>query len=157
MLQTRGFIHQSTNLEELRAHLASAPRSIYLGFDATADSLQVGHLQGLMLMRRIQKAGHRPILLLGGATTRIDDPSFRDESRPVLSQAQIDTNIASITQTFGRYLTLGADAERVFNWSAISQHACCYLKAFSAPANLTKLYLTQATAAQAQRYGHTAQ
>jgi len=109
-LQARGFIHQSTDLEGLARHLAEGPRTIYLGFDATADSLHVGHLQGLMLMRRLQQQGHRPILLIGGATTRIGDPSFRDESRPVLDQAQIDANIAAIVRTFGRYLDLGPDA-----------------------------------------------
>ena len=105
-LQARGFIHQSTDLEGLRAHLTEGPRTFYLGFDATADSLHVGHLQGLMLMRWLQKAGHRPILLIGGATTRIGDPSFRDESRPILDEAQIQANIAGITRTFDRYLHL---------------------------------------------------
>lgn len=109
-LQARGFIHQSTDLEGLRAHLQEKPRTVYLGFDATADSLHVGHLQGLMLMRWLQKAGHRPILLIGGATTRIGDPSFRDESRPILDEAQIQANIAGITRTFGRYLHLGDGA-----------------------------------------------
>ncbi|MBK5007747.1 tyrosine--tRNA ligase [Pseudomonas sp. S32] len=112
-LQARGFIHQSTDLEGLRLHLQAQPRTFYLGFDATADSLHVGHLQGLMLMRWLQKAGHTPILLIGGATTRIGDPSFRDESRPVLDEAQIQANIAGITRTFGRYLTLGEGAGRV--------------------------------------------
>ncbi|HDS1695700.1 MULTISPECIES: tyrosine--tRNA ligase [Pseudomonas] len=109
-LQARGFIHQSTDLEGLRTHLQEGPRTFYLGFDATADSLHVGHLQGLMLMRWLQKAGHRPILLIGGATTRIGDPSFRDESRPILDEAQIQANIAGITRTFGRYLHLGEGA-----------------------------------------------
>lgn len=106
-LHARGFIHQSTDLEGLRAHLAEGPRTFYLGFDATADSLHVGHLQGLMLMRWLQKAGHRPILLIGGATTRIGDPSFRDESRPILDEARIQANIAGITRTFDRYLHIG--------------------------------------------------
>ncbi|MGK9048685.1 tyrosine--tRNA ligase [Stutzerimonas chloritidismutans] len=112
-LASRGFIHQSTDLEGLRAHLASGSRTVYLGFDATADSLHVGHLQGLMLMRWLQKAGHRPILLIGGATTRIGDPSFRDESRPLLTNEQIDANIAGIISTFERYLTLGETAGQV--------------------------------------------
>lgn len=112
-LQQRGFIHQSTDLEGLRQHLAGAPRTVYLGFDATADSLHVGHLQGLMLMRWLQKAGHRPLMLIGGATTRIGDPSFRDESRPLLTQAQIDANIAGICKTFARYVELADDAGRV--------------------------------------------
>ncbi|MFV3092042.1 tyrosine--tRNA ligase [Pseudomonas sp. GW6] len=107
LLQARGFIHQCTDLDGLREHLACGPRTIYLGFDATADSLHVGHLQGLMLMRWLQRAGHRPIMLIGGATTRIGDPSFRDESRPLLSEEQIQANIAGITATFARYLQLG--------------------------------------------------
>lgn len=112
-LQQRGFIHQSTDLEGLRQHLVQAPRTVYLGFDATADSLHVGHLQGLMLMRWLQKAGHRPLMLIGGATTRIGDPSFRDESRPVLSQAQIDANMAGIALTFARYVVMGENAGHV--------------------------------------------
>lgn len=107
LLQARGFIHQSTDLDGLREHLAAGPRTLYLGFDATADSLHVGHLQGLMLMRWLQRAGHRPIMLIGGATTRIGDPSFRDESRPILSEEQIQANIAGITATFARYLQMG--------------------------------------------------
>lgn len=113
LLQARGFVHQCTDLEGLRQHLAQGPVSLYLGFDATADSLHVGHLQGLMLMRWMQRFGHYPILLIGGATTRIGDPSFRDESRPMLSEAQIQANIAGITSAFGRYVDLDAPGARV--------------------------------------------
>lgn len=113
LLQARGFVHQCTDLEGLRQHLAQGPVSLYLGFDATADSLHVGHLQGLMLMRWMQRFGHHPILLIGGATTRIGDPSFRDESRPMLSEAQIQVNIAGITSAFGRYVDLDAPGARV--------------------------------------------
>ncbi|WP_107331667.1 tyrosine--tRNA ligase [Metapseudomonas otitidis] len=113
LLQARGFVHQCTDLEGLRQHLAQGPVSLYLGFDATADSLHVGHLQGLMLMRWMQRFGHHPILLIGGATTRIGDPSFRDESRPMLSEAQIQANIAGITSAFGRYVDLEAPGARV--------------------------------------------
>lgn len=113
LLQARGFVHQCTDLEGLRQHLAQGPVGLYLGFDATADSLHVGHLQGLMLMRWMQRFGHHPILLIGGATTRIGDPSFRDESRPMLSEAQIQANIAGITSAFGRYVDLDAPGARV--------------------------------------------
>lgn len=113
LLQARGFVHQCTDLEGLRQHLAQGPVSLYLGFDATADSLHVGHLQGLMLMRWMQRFGHHPILLIGGATTRIGDPSFRDENRPILSEAQIQANIAGITSAFGRYVDLDAPGARV--------------------------------------------
>lgn len=107
LLQARGFVHQSTDLDGLREHLSKDRVTVYLGFDATADSLHVGHLQGLMLMRWLQKAGHRPILVIGGATTRIGDPSFRDESRPMLTEEQIQRNIDGITRSFGRYVRLG--------------------------------------------------
>lgn len=113
LLQARGFVHQCTDLEGLRQHLAQGPVNLYLGFDATADSLHVGHLQGLMLMRWMQRFGHHPILLIGGATTRIGDPSFRDESRPMLSEAQIQANIAGITSAFGSYVDLDAPGARV--------------------------------------------
>ena len=106
-LQERGFIHQSTDLEGLREHLQQGCATIYLGFDATADSLHVGHLQGLMVMRWLQRFGHRPILLIGGATTRIGDPSFRDKSWPMLSVAQIQHNIVGICATFARFVHLG--------------------------------------------------
>lgn len=106
-LDARGFIHQCTDLDGLRQALNAGPITFYLGFDATADSLHVGHLQALMLMRHLQRAGHKPILLIGGATTRIGDPSFRDSSRPMLSEAQIQHNIAGITGCFARYIRLG--------------------------------------------------
>ena len=106
LLEGRGFIHQCTDSDGLRAALAAGPLTAYLGFDATADSLHVGHLQGLMLMRWLQRTGHRPILLIGGATTRIGDPSFRDSSRPMLDEAAIAANIAGISSAFRRYLAM---------------------------------------------------
>lgn len=112
LLQERGFIHQCTDATGLR-HAMARPVTAYLGFDATADSLHVGHLQGLMLMRWLQRAGHRPLLLLGGATTRIGDPSFRDTSRPVLDAAAIAANGAGIRSAFTRYL--GPDVPVVDN------------------------------------------
>lgn len=113
VLQERGFIHQCTDAAGLRHAMAKTPVTAYLGFDATADSLHVGHLQGLMLMRWLQRAGHRPMLLIGGATTRIGDPSFRETSRPVLDGAAIAANIDGIRSAFTRYL--GPDALVVDN------------------------------------------
>lgn len=118
LLEARGFVHQCTAADELRAALRRGPLTAYIGFDATADSLHVGHLQGLMLMRWLQHAGHRPLLVLGGATTRIGDPSFRDSSRPLLDEATIAANMRGIAGAFGRLLTLGdgpADARVVNN------------------------------------------
>lgn len=113
LLQERGFIHQCTHEAELRVALAANPISAYLGFDATADSLHVGHLQGLMLMRWLQRFGHKPLLLIGGATTRIGDPSFRDTSRPVLDEASIESNVKGICSAFDRFL--GTDVTVVNN------------------------------------------
>lgn len=113
LLQERGFVHQCTHEAELRAALAANPISAYLGFDATADSLHVGHLQGLMLMRWLQRFGHKPLLLIGGATTRIGDPSFRDTSRPVLDEASIESNVKGICSAFDRFL--GTDVTVVNN------------------------------------------
>ena len=110
LLEERGFVHQCTDRDGLAAHLAAGPATAYLGFDATADSLHIGHLQGLMLMRWLQKAGHRPLLLIGGATTRIGDPSFRDSSRPILTEAQIQANIDGIARVFSRYVELHDDS-----------------------------------------------
>lgn len=117
LLEKRGFVHQCTDVEALRSSFANGSLTAYLGFDATADSLHVGHLQGLMLMRWLQRAGHRPILLIGGATTRIGDPSFRDSSRPMLDAATISANIQGISSTFPRYLTFdgGANGALVVN------------------------------------------
>ncbi|MBH9398719.1 tyrosine--tRNA ligase [Pseudomonas aeruginosa] len=106
LLEERGFVPQCTDREGLAAHLAAGPVTAYLGFDAPADSLHVGHLQGRMLMRWLQQAGHRPLLLIGGATTRIGDPSFRDSSRPILGEAQIQANIDGIVRVFSRYVAL---------------------------------------------------
>lgn len=113
VLHERGFIHQCTDTDGLRDALSAGTVSAYLGFDATADSLHVGHLQGLMLMRWLQRAGHQPILLIGGATTRIGDPSFRDTSRPVLDETTIAANITGICTAFDRYL--GRDVRVVNN------------------------------------------
>lgn len=118
LLEERGFVHQHTDADGLRAALARGPLTAYLGFDATADSLHVGHLQGLMLMRWLQHAGHKPLLLIGGATTRIGDPSFRDSSRPMLDDATIAANMRGIESAFRRYLRLGdgaSDAQVVDN------------------------------------------
>lgn len=113
LLQERGFVHQCTDATGLGVALGAGRLTAYLGFDATADSLHVGHLEGLMLMRWLQRAGHRPLMLVGGATTRIGDPSFRDTSRPLLDAAGIAANIAGVRGAFTRYL--GPDVAVVDN------------------------------------------
>src|SRR5882724_2327760 len=103
----RGFLHQCTDLEALDGRLSAGMVSGYIGFDATADSLHVGNLVGIMLLRRLQQAGHRPIVLMGGGTTKVGDPSGKDESRRLLSDADIAANIAGIRRIFDRFLEFG--------------------------------------------------
>jgi len=103
----RGFIHQCTDLEALDERLSNGRVTAYVGYDCTADSLHVGHLMWIMLLRLYQKCGHKPIVLGGGGTTRIGDPSFRDEARPLLSDEQIAHNMASIRRIFANFLQFG--------------------------------------------------
>jgi len=107
LLDERGYIHQLTDAAALDALASKEVVSAYIGFDATAPSLHVGNLVSIMLLRRLQQAGHRPIVLMGGGTTKVGDPSGKDEARRLLSAEQIDSNIASIRRVFGRLLTFG--------------------------------------------------
>jgi tyrosyl-tRNA synthetase len=104
----RGFMHQCTDLGELDALAARKPITAYIGFDATADSLHVGSLVQIMLLRLLQRTGHRPIALMGGGTTKIGDPSGKEESRRLLSNAEIASNIAGIQKVFTRFLRFGS-------------------------------------------------
>jgi len=103
----RGFMHQCTDLAELDARAARQVVTAYIGFDATADSLHVGSLVQIMLLRLLQRTGHRPIVLMGGGTTKIGDPSGKEESRRLLSAAEIAANIAGIQKIFARFLKFG--------------------------------------------------
>jgi tyrosyl-tRNA synthetase len=107
LLDERGYIHQLTDASALDALARSQVVPGYIGFDATAPSLHVGSLVQIMMLRRLQQAGHKPIVLMGGGTTRIGDPTGRDESRKMLSDETIDANIASIATVFERLLTFG--------------------------------------------------
>jgi tyrosyl-tRNA synthetase len=104
----RGFIHQCTDMEALDARLAAGPVTAYIGYDCTADSLHIGNLTGIMLLRMFQQTGNKPIVLMGGGTTRIGDPSGKDESRQLLSDEQIAHNMAGIRQVFAKFLQFGA-------------------------------------------------
>lgn len=104
----RGFLADCTDLQGLDDALIAGPVTCYIGYDATAQSLHVGHLLNIMLLRWWQKTGNRPITLMGGGTTKVGDPSFRADERPLLSPAQIDANIAAMQRVFGRYLAYGA-------------------------------------------------
>src|ERR1700691_5147810 len=100
----RGYFHQCTDLEALDDAARLVRLVGYIGFDATADSLHVGSLVQIMMLRRLQQAGHRPIVLMGGGTTKVGDPSGRDDSRQLLTDEQIGANIAGIREIFGHYL-----------------------------------------------------
>ena len=103
-LSERGYIHQQSDAAALDARASSGIVTAYIGFDATADSLHVGSLVPIMLLRRLQQTGHRPIVLMGGGTTKVGDPSGRDETRQLLTDDQINANIASIRAIFAKYL-----------------------------------------------------
>ena len=107
-LSERGFIHQITDAAGLDERAHSSVISAYIGFDATADSLHIGSLVQIMLLRRLQQGGHRPIVLMGGGTTKVGDPSGRDETRQLLTVEQINANITGIRATFARFLDFGA-------------------------------------------------
>ncbi|MCF8709118.1 tyrosine--tRNA ligase [Rhizorhapis sp. SPR117] len=107
LLESRGYIHQLTDAEGLDALAGKTVIPGYIGFDATAPSLHVGNLVPIMMLRRLQQAGHKPIVLMGGGTTKVGDPSGKDESRQLLTEEKIAENIASIRGVFERFLTFG--------------------------------------------------
>lgn len=118
VMQTRGFLSDCTDMEGLDDALMSGIVPAYIGFDATADSLHVGSLIQIMMLRWLQKTGHKPIALMGGGTTKIGDPSGKDESRQLLDNAAINANIVGIRKVFDNYLTFGEgenDAMQVNN------------------------------------------
>ncbi len=106
--QERGYVHQITDVEALDARMLAGPVSGYIGFDCTADSLHVGSLMQIMLLRLMQRTGQRPVVLMGGGTTKVGDPSFRDEARPLLDDAAIERNKAGIRRVFDSFLRFGA-------------------------------------------------
>ncbi len=110
LLDKRGYIHQVTDAAGLDALTASQVVPGYIGFDATAPSLHVGSLVQIMMLRRLQQTGHKPIVVMGGGTTRIGDPTGRDESRQMLTDQAIADNIAGIRTVFERLLTFGDGA-----------------------------------------------
>jgi tyrosyl-tRNA synthetase len=107
LLETRGYIHQATDAAALDALAEREIIPAYIGFDATAPSLHVGSLVQIMMLRRLQQAGHKPIVLMGGGTTKVGDPSGKEESRQLLSHEDIQGNIASIRKVFERFLIFG--------------------------------------------------
>ena len=125
-LISRGYMHQATNLEGLDALAEQQPISAYIGFDCTANSLHVGSLIQIMMLRLLQRTGHKPIVLMGGGTTKIGDPSGKDEARPLLSDQDIEHNKQGIKKIFEKYLTFGdgpTDAIMVDNSEWLDQLA----------------------------------
>jgi tyrosyl-tRNA synthetase len=108
VMMERGFLADCTDYQALDEALVKGIVPAYIGYDATAASLHVGHLMNIMVLRWLQKTGHKPITLMGGGTTKVGDPSFRSEERPLLTPEKIDANIAGMQQVFGRYLTYGS-------------------------------------------------
>ena len=120
----RGYIHQATNLEGLDEKASQQIIPAYIGFDCTADSLHVGSLVQIMMLRALQRAGHKPIVLMGGGTTKVGDPSGKDAARPLLSDQDIENNKAGIFSVFEKYLTFGdrpGDAVMVDNASWLDE------------------------------------
>lgn len=107
VMMTRGYLADCTDYQGLDEALVKGVVPAYIGYDATAASLHVGHLLNIMMLRWLQKSGGKPITLMGGGTTKVGDPSFRAEERPLLTPAQIDANISGMNRVFSRYLSYG--------------------------------------------------
>ncbi|MCO5092995.1 tyrosine--tRNA ligase [Bosea sp. (in: a-proteobacteria)] len=114
-LSERGYVHQISDPEGLDAAAAKGPISAYIGFDATASSLHAGSLIQIMMLHWMQATGHKPIALMGGGTSMIGDPSFKEESRKLLTVADIERNLQGIRRVFGRYLDFSGPATMVNN------------------------------------------
>ncbi len=108
-LQDRGFVKQCSNEAALRQKISEGPMTFYVGFDATADSLHIGHVVSLMAMAHLQKAGHLPICLLGGGTTMIGDPSGKTETRRIMPQEEIEANGKKLLEQFENYIDFSGD------------------------------------------------
>lgn len=115
VMQERGFLADCTDMQALDDALMSGVQLAYIGFDATAPSLHVGSLIQIMSLRWFQKCGHRPVTLMGGGTTKVGDPSFRSDERPLMGPEQIDSNIANIKRVFAAYLDYGDNQAMMIN------------------------------------------
>ncbi len=111
VLHERGFVHQCTDSDALDRKAAAGELVAYVGYDCTADSLHIGHLVTIMVLRWLQKTGNKPIALMGGGTTKVGDPSGRDETRKLLSNEQIDANMQAIRRTFANFLSFDGDSK----------------------------------------------
>jgi tyrosyl-tRNA synthetase len=155
VLQERGYIHQVTHPAELDEAATKGVITAYIGFDATAASLHVGSLIQIMMLRRLQQAGHKPIVLMGGGTTKIGDPTDKDQSRPLLTEAQIQANIASIKTVFAKFLTFGdgpTDAIMVDNDSWLSKYGYVdFLREFGVHFTINRMLAFDSVKARLER------
>ena len=110
VMVSRGYLADCTDMQGLDDQLMAGVVPTYIGYDATAKSLHIGHLLNVMMLRWLQKTGHKPITLMGGGTTKVGDPSFRSDERPLLTPEVIDDNISGMQQVFARYLSYGGGA-----------------------------------------------
>ncbi len=142
-LTERGYLHQVTDLENLDLRLTDGCVPSYIGFDCTADSLHVGSLVQIMMLRLLQQTGHKPIVLMGGGTTKIGDPSGKDNQRPLLSDHDIATNKSGIRKIFEKYLTFGdgpTDAIMVDNDEWLSQlHYISFLRDYGVHFSINRM------------------
>jgi tyrosyl-tRNA synthetase len=125
-LSERGFINQCSNLDAVSDLLDNGKIAVYLGSDPTADSLHVGHLVPVMMMRWLQKYGHKPLMLVGGATGRIGDPSGRDTGRPMMTEEVLAKNVAGLKKSYSKFLKFGnaeSDAIIVDNYDWMKQYS----------------------------------
>lgn len=143
ILQNRGFIHQCTDLAALDALASKETVTAYIGFDCTAPSLHVGSLVQIMMLRHLQRTGHQPIVLIGGGTTKVGDPSGKDESRQLLTQDQINANKAGIRKVFDQFLSFGGGpqgAQMVDNDDWLSQlHYIDFLRDYGAHFTINRM------------------
>ena len=139
----RGYIHQATDLDAIDTHAATSIIPTYIGFDCTADSLHVGSLVQIMMLRILQRCGHKPIVLMGGGTTKVGDPSGKESARPLLSDQDIETNKNGIKKVFEKYLTFGdapADALMVDNADWLDTlHYIRFLRDFGAHFSINRM------------------
>ena len=139
----RDYIHQATDLEAIDTLAATSIIPTYIGFDCTADSLHVGSLVQIMMLRILQRCGHKPIVLMGGGTTKVGDPSGKDSARPLLSDQDIETNKNGIKKVFEKYLTFGdapADALMVDNADWLDTlHYIRFLRDFGAHFSINRM------------------
>lgn len=125
-LEKRGFINQCSNIDAVRDLLNNGKMVVYLGSDPTADSLHVGHLVPVMMMRWLQKYGHKPLMLVGGATGRIGDPSGRDTGRPMMDDETLNKNVAGLKKSYSKFLRFGngeSDALMVDNYDWMKKYS----------------------------------